>query len=533
MISVTTLVVACAWTLRSAGAYTVLSKRTMASSNGTADRAWWAQYFGTVDPMSTEDACLHRELGLSLPDGIGIHFPTSFKTGSVVDGRSLADVQAGQRALHGDLSRYDALLEQATAYYVPDLASHVAAFTRDGVPSLRRTYALGDGTPMWAATVASPASALVFEVHAPACSNAAFCHSFAPHGADECGAAHALRRPVAWYETQWAAAVALDGGGDRLASDVLKPVLAQVRSAVEDGGAAAAFVKAHLADDVVASAHSDGRACAWTEFAVRTAPFMTRRRKMTNHSVDVVFVRNGNAEGTAVRDWRDWARALHAAYVGTGWGFDRLLDNHLKFTQHDRETTKYGASLDAHARRLDDDGGRFHAFNVSRNCPSVHTPVFDAGFMLYADGVDALTGVELWGETVDGSYFGDRALFGWNGCSPSMGCTADAPPRMCHTTHGRTLVPADPPTDLARAVLGCAGEGATIAGVPFASYGAPTGDCASGFARTAACDAPGAAAAVAAACVGKRACTVDLAAFANVTCAGHDLLWLATEVDCE
>jgi len=51
--------------------------------------------------------------------------------------------------------------------------------------------------------------------------------------------------------------------------------------------------------------------------------------------------------------------------------------------------------------------------------------------------------------------------------------------------------------------------GATITGVPFASFGTPTGACGTGFARGA-CDAANSTAIVRAACVGKPACDVDV-----------------------
>merc|ERR1711871_511076 len=58
----------------------VLTKRTLATSNGTKDQNFWVQYFGTVDPSSTHSSCLDRFLQHAAPDNIGIHFPQSHTT---------------------------------------------------------------------------------------------------------------------------------------------------------------------------------------------------------------------------------------------------------------------------------------------------------------------------------------------------------------------------------------------------------------------------------------------------------------------
>ena len=70
--------------------------------------------------------------------------------------------------------------------------------------------------------------------------------------------------------------------------------------------------------------------------------------------------------------------------------------------------------------------------------------------------------------------------------------------------------------------------GGSIAAVAFASYGTPDGACGS-MRANASCDAPGAAARVAAACVGKPACTLasNDAAFGGAPCAGETRLAVA------
>jgi hypothetical protein len=60
----------------------------------------------------------------------------------------------------------------------------------------------------------------------------------------------------------------------------------------------------------------------------------------------------------------------------------------------------------------------------------------------------------------------------------------------------------------APATLSCSGS--VIQAVTFASFGTPTGSCASGFAKSA-CDAANTTAIVTAACVGKSSCVIDVA----------------------
>lgn len=81
--------------------------------------------------------------------------------------------------------------------------------------------------------------------------------------------------------------------------------------------------------------------------------------------------------------------------------------------------------------------------------------------------------------------------------------------------------------------LDCGPMGGTITGVPFASFGRPSGSCGA-YAVDASCHAPTSAAVVAAACVGKASCTLATApggnAFGPPPCAGAT--WLATQVTC-
>jgi hypothetical protein len=86
--------------------------------------------------------------------------------------------------------------------------------------------------------------------------------------------------------------------------------------------------------------------------------------------------------------------------------------------------------------------------------------------------------------------------------------------------------------DNAVATFSC-GAGATITGVPFASYGEPAGSCASGFAPAPACASANASAVLAALCVGREACSllVNFQAGFGDPCAGR-AKWLAANVTC-
>jgi len=118
----------------------VCSKRTVASSNGSLDSAFFAEFFGPVDPQSTHDpGCLDRWLLQSLPDGFGVHFPTSAVTPDAPPGgaddaaaaapRTLAQWDArrvagahaallADGAAARDGGAWHAALDQASAFFV-------------------------------------------------------------------------------------------------------------------------------------------------------------------------------------------------------------------------------------------------------------------------------------------------------------------------------------------------------------------------------------------------------------------------------
>ena len=133
--------------------------------------------------------------------------------------------------------------------------------------------------------------------------------------------------------------------------------------------------------------------------------------------------------------------------------------------------------------------------------------------MMYSEGIEGTSGVELWGD-VDRSYFGKSQLFGWNGCSPSMGCTYGEPEPMCFqksssNKSGKSqvsaLVVSDWPQNLATMNLRC--ESGVIESIDFVSYGNPQGSCQNGFSRGT-CDVKSALQVVKRLCEKKTACVI-------------------------
>ena len=235
---------------------------------------------------------------------------------------------------------------------------------------------------------------------------------------------------------------------------------------------------------------------------------------------------------------------MHAAWVGSGWGFDRVLDYHVKIMDGSgsQAVTRPDMSLDAWARLHESHGRPFASFNVSNACPGGFAPPFLTGGMIYSSGIGGVQGVEIWGH-LDGSVYGDRhPIFGWNQCSPMMGCTPTAPLPMCATTAtapgGRSSarVPEDWPSALSAAVLKCGVAGEVISRVEFASFGVPEGDCHHGFRRNTTCAShpDRTREVVEGLCVGRARCAVPATrdVFGGVPCTGVTLN-LAVTVQCK
>ena len=567
------------------------TKRVFSSTNGAADLAFFTRYIGVADPSATFDpGCLYRDLGWSLPDHFGIHFPQSFVTADrppppppSADGTNngaKAKAKAKVKSLRdwelARLAEHDAaaspLAGYATSFFVPDLGPHVAAFEAEAVPFVARrtTAAAGGDAAWWSVTVRTPASGQAMELLSGACSGCA-APSFPPFGAGECAAAHALPRPLSYYAAAWAGAAAAKGGWANITrttasganASLPAPLVAQVRVAVADAqrdGAAflAAFLPGMLAN-ASASASASASApeeCTCVRAHTGTAPF-DGPPVFFGYELEYVFVQNDAADAAAAAagaptwaGYQAWMDQLHAAYVGFGVGYDRGLDFHVKIMDNSSlsSATRPGVSLDAWAALHEAHGVRYHAFNVSNPCPSLASdddegggPPFDPGVaMIYSAGPGGVQGIEFWG-ALDATHFGAHELFGWNGCSATMGCETGAPAPMCSTSSGaagdvtlRARAFHDPLTELATLTLTCPSSAGAISNVTFASFGTPSGDCGSnGFANNASCAAPNSYPVVKAACLGKRSCVVPLraASFGADPCPGSEK-WLAVEATC-
>lgn len=496
----------------------VLSKRTMASSNGSADTVFWTQYFGKADPSSTHSDCLDRWLQHALPDNIGMHFPTSMETPSVPAGSNgtmtLADWDRKRISMHASSvqsDRKNGFHDFATSFYVPNLGAHVQAFDAGSVPFLGRQYDRSAGTRdrMYVLIVVTPGNGHTLELQSPECTGCDMAH-FPPFGPTECGESHRLSKSLAYYQQAWEYGTSLAGWAKSLPNSALPtPMMADIRAAVTAVTDAEAYLHEYLAG-VNTTTSSDEYGCRWVETTVDTMPFAAQRL-VTNYSVGLRWTMNRAAWVPGPLDWAswtEWVSRLHRDYVGEGWGYDRVLDYHIKLNdEQDLEVTKKGVSLDHYAALHTQQGRRFHSFNTSQSCPGSGPSFFGAGFMMYSEGIEGTSGFELWGD-VDFSFFGhDQPLFGWNDCSPSMGCTYGHPEPMCSagsSARMRARVPNDWPTNLAQLTLECPNA---ISKVAFASFGNPLGGCGAGF-QKGSCDANMTMQVVQKLCLGKKRCVV-------------------------
>lgn len=160
--------------VRGADDYYVMSKRTIASSNGGLDQAFFTTYFGKVDPSSTHSSCLDRWLQMAAPDDIGMHFPSGHETPAVPAGgngtMTLSDWDTYRISLHNASAlsnKKNAFHDFATAFFIPDLGAHAAAFIADGVPFVGRRYTQGDAA-MFVAILATPGNGHTLELQAAA-----------------------------------------------------------------------------------------------------------------------------------------------------------------------------------------------------------------------------------------------------------------------------------------------------------------------------------------------------------------------------
>ena len=391
------------------------SKRTFASPDGLADLDWWTEYFGVEDTADPRDAgglgdyvCLTRYTAYALPDFYGVHFPQSSVTEA--GSTNLTAWRALKAAsLGGRLGSYGAFMTGATGLWVPSLDSHVAAFERDGVDFLQRSFDDG-GTKIYVATVASPGAFAVFEVMSDDCESCAS-GKWPAYGADEQPALHSLDGASAAalrarYASAASAAYASSAGGLPAA------MVVQLRVAVADVDGAYAYAKRMFPTLALTNGTES--------FSARlpTASY-DLSQSVSGDDVALIFARRA-AYGAATFDaYEAYVEALHAANLETGddraagGGMDRYVDDHIRVSDD-------AVALDAWATAHVEHGLRYHAYNWTRSCPGADLS-FPGGFMIYSAGVGAQS-LELGTSSVDGSVYGADDLYSLDPCAASYEC---------------------------------------------------------------------------------------------------------------
>ena len=428
------------------------AKRTFPSPDGAADEAFYNTYFGPRDSVSLRDAgglgdgvCLTRYLEYALPSHFGVHFPTSTVTPegeTPLANWTAARAAALAVAFADGASSYSAFVDHATAFWVPELSAHVAAFEAGAIGVMRRSYADAAGARVYVATVATPSSAQAFELHAPACADCddAEWPSYAASG--ECATAHALPHATAHYARWWNESAAeagwLDGlesavsGGASGGASASLPVamVAQLRVASSRLAAAKAYWRAVWPEvELEEVAESGGDQCSFFRASVRSASYDVATdgpHPYTDYELDVVVVQNDAADladRDAFRAYESYVEATHAQFLGVNGGMDRYVDEHFRIESD-------ATPLDEFARRLERLGAgnasaalakRYHAFDWSRTCPGADLTL--AGYMIYSAGFGAQS-VEIGADTADYTHFSNESLFAIDPCSPTYSCLA-------------------------------------------------------------------------------------------------------------
>ena len=153
--------------------------------------------------------------------------------------------------------------------------------------------------------------------------------------------------------------------------------------------------------------------CIIGEASVYSRPFDPEWEVVVDdHLIDMIYVSNPTAprtNGVGWAEWVAWSDALHASWAGLGFGYDRVMDMHVKINDLvDEQTTTGNATLDAWARTHE--AYRkvpYHPFNLSQACPSsalkgteISPCSADTGFsssMMYSAGIPGSTlGYEFW-----------------------------------------------------------------------------------------------------------------------------------------
>jgi hypothetical protein len=525
----------------------VTTKRVFATTNSSADYGFYLKYIGAVDNSSTHShdskgKCLDRNLAFVLPDNFGIHFPQSYRTndGAATGGRSMEEWD--QLRAHATSATYSAFHDHATSLFIPDLGKHVAMLLADKVPILTRLTADVEGAGLFSIMVSTPGSGQVFEFQSPKCSGCTLAN-FKKFSFGECAQSHVLTRPTAYYSEAWDVATASKYVASTLPNGLPAALLTQIRVALSKVEQGSEFIKTFYNEKVqTTNVRLDCKVGHWE---TGVAPFeYVPKRALPGYFIDYVFVENPNAvDNDEWIAWEKWANKLHEEYVGAGFGFDRVLDYHVKIMANgsDGETSP-GVAIDHWASMHEAQGMGYHVFNLSNGCPGTRGPPFSGG-MIYSTGIGGIQGIEFWGN-FDGSKFdaATHELFGWNDCSPSMGCTYTAPKPMCEVAGATTVsvrVPQDWPTRLSAAEIACPHGAGNITKIKFVSLGLPHGECMDGFtAGSCSSNAKLSLAAASKLCVSRASCSVpaDERVFpfdAGSPCAANDtVLELAISAEC-
>jgi hypothetical protein len=526
----------------------------MSSVHGYTDEVWFDRYFGVHDKASTYFPGMQRNLAQVLPMGFGIHFPNASGSAHESRNESIEAMQLKNMETLGDLKAYSGLLDWATTFYVPELTGHVKQFQADGIPMLQRSYKAQSGELMHSVIVYTPGSGHVMELQSDACDA---CDGWATFTADECELGHRLPRPASYYRAAWINASSATGmwkqvgnrlppnrttGLDQGVALLTAPMIVQIRQAVTDLAPVQGFLSTILHTELTVEG------CCKTVSAITgVAPFDDKYRGAgwSDYPLQFAYVLNA-AKQDSIRPFVDFLERLHSERVGFGWGWDRGIDYHVKFTDSGSMNveTSVGVPLDHWAASLTAHGVRFSTFNLSQHCPqsvaeSEDPARFGGASMLYTAG-PGLLGFEFWG-FFDYTFFSaDQPHFSWGGVvgSPTGDCRSYLSPPDCSTiftvenvTTIRARVSANPPTNDAYATLYCP-AGHFIEAVNFARFGTPAGDCeaASFVAASSDSDIKGL---VETLCVGRTNCRVPAStALFGKPYTSRDGWWVATEARC-
>ena len=421
-------------------------RRSYATSDAPADMAFYSDYIGVAsawraaadDDAAVDDAgavtaddgadasggaadgtcargcdtgvegCYARYDGDALSGGVAqVEFVQS-RVSAQGAGRGVGGWDGARRAMNGNMTDYHGFTDDALVYYLDDLGAHVRQFVEDRVPFLARRYAKKDDT-MYTALVALPGSGNAVELQAPACAS---CEAglgvvfleFASLG--ECPGSHTMLHDVEWYHQQYAARyvdVTLENG-------LPAPMLVMSKHAVSNwtrvgDDLAASFPEYSAAYDVH---RAEGEGCTYASLPMYVSD-------SEHYQIDVRFVHNPTARtpagGASWREYEEDVRSTHQELLHL-LQWDAYLDSHLQIWPD--------ATLDTYARRMDDVGMWWRAFNGSctQESGTAHR------FNFYSSGIAGVHGVRLHRPITDGTFVPAGKLLPLDACTPTYSCPA-------------------------------------------------------------------------------------------------------------